>query len=77
MEIYDYFQAGYAGRTSEQPPYASSTFGQAYQCGVWCRTHGHPAQEIKQSRGHTWIVNRSLKLNFKADDYNPIVTRIN
>jgi len=76
MNTFDCFMAGYHGRTSEEPPYASSINGMAYQAGKWCREYKVVAQEIKPSRGYKMIVNRTYVLDFKRDSYSPDVTRV-
>ena len=72
----EYAVAGYNGMESMRPHYASSPNGYAFQCGVWCRKMGITFFEVKPSRGYTWIVNRTYKLDFKNDDHNPVVSRI-
>ena len=67
MTILDYALAGYDGRKSECPPYDSSTVGMAFRVGEWCKSHGIPVQEIKASRGYSWIINRSVKVKFDFD----------
>lgn len=74
--IYDYFMAGYNLRMSERPPYDSSAVGMAFSCGVWCRHNNVVAQEIKASRGYTYIVNRIYRLNFKNNSLVPTVEHI-
>jgi hypothetical protein len=76
MNIHDYFLAGYHGRTSEEPPYPSSPVYMAYQAGKWCREHGITALEIKAGRGYKMLVNRTLVLDYKKNDQNPVVTRL-
>ena len=76
MTTQDYAQAGYSGMESMRPPYASSSIGQAFECGVWCKKNGITLHEVKAGRGYSWIVNRVYKLNFKNDDHNPEVTRV-
>lgn len=76
MNHLDYALAGYNGRESERPPYASSIVGMAFQCGVVCRELGILPQEIRPSRGYTWIVNRVYKFNFRDNDLKPVVTKI-
>ncbi|MFA5152259.1 MAG: hypothetical protein WC554_06870 [Clostridia bacterium] len=73
MTLNDYFQAGYHGMTSHEPPYPSSPVHMAYCCGVWCKEHNIVAYEIKASRGYTWIVNRTYKLSFKNSSTHPCV----
>ena len=76
MNFLQLAHAGYNGATSQEPPYASSPNGMAFQCGVWARKSGIDILEIKQGRGYTWIINRQYKLNFKDDDYSPKVSSI-
>ena len=76
MTINDYAQAGYNGMESMRPPHPSSPFGMAFECGVWCKAHHVTPYLVHESRGYTWIVNKTYKLNFKNSDTNPTVTRI-
>lgn len=64
MTHLDYALAGYEGRKSECPPYDSSTVGMAFHLGEWCKAKGILPQEIKPSRGYSWIINRTLKIKF-------------
>jgi len=74
MTTHDYAEAGYNAIESMRPPYPSSPFGMAFECGVWCKAHGITFQAIKQSRGYSWILNYRYKLNFKNSDHTPEVT---
>ncbi len=74
MTLYDYAMAGFIGRESERPPYASSPAGMAFQAGVICRLRNINLHEIKQGRGYTWIINRTWVFNFKDSDINPRIT---
>jgi hypothetical protein len=77
MELLEYAEAGYNKRFSEQPPYPTSPIFMAFQSGVWCREHGINVKEIRSGRGYKMIVNRTYALDWKKNDYQPDVTRIN
>jgi hypothetical protein len=80
MTFHDYFIAGYNLAESHRPPYSSSPIGMAFMCGEWCRQNNITPHEIKASRGYTWIINRTYKLNFnpggKWAPNNPSVTNV-
>ena len=76
MTTQDYAMAGYDNRTSECPPYDSSTFGMAFNVGVWCKANGILPQEVKPSRGYTWIINRAIKVKFTFNRQGHTIARI-
>ena len=57
---------------SQSPYIATSSNDMAHRVGLWCRDYSIYPQEVRESRGYTWIVNRNIKLSFKKSN-NPVL----
>ena len=50
-----------------RPAYDSSPDGMAFSVGLWARENGVTVQEVKASRGYTYILNRRYKISMAGD----------